>query len=78
MPTFYQLLDSADLLGAIQSVDGPDPLGQVDVIGQGTREVCQQGVEGPESVCGNSVHNPVEVPVSVAVETDLLGSLLLG
>lgn len=74
--TFYQLVNTGDLLGAIQGVDGADPLGQVDVVGQGASQVRQQGVKGPESVCGNGVYNPVEVPVSVAVEAHLLGPLL--
>lgn len=78
LPTFYQLLYDGDLLAAIQGVDGPDALWQVDVVRQRAGQVRQQGVKGPEPVRGDGVYNPVEVAVSVAVETDLLGSLLAG
>lgn len=74
--TLYQLVNTGDLPGAIQGVDSPDALWQVDVVGQGAGQVRQQGVKGPEPVRGYGVHYPVEVPVSVAVEADLLGSLL--
>lgn len=72
------MINSSDPLGAIQGVDGPNALGQVDVVGQRAGQVSQQGVEGPEPVRGDGVHYPIEVSVSVAVETDLLGSLLRG
>lgn len=78
LPTFYQQLNTGDLLAAIQGVDGPDALWQVDVVGQRAGQVRQQGVKGPEPVRGDGVYYPVEVPVSVAVETHLLGSLLRG
>ena len=76
--TLYQLVNIGDLLGAVQGVDGPDALGQVDVVGQGAGQVGQQRVEGPEPVRGDGVHDPVEVAVPVAVEADLLGPLLQG
>lgn len=76
--TFCQLLNGGDLLRAIQGVDGPDALRKVHVVGQGAGQIRQQGVKGPEPVRGDGVHYPIEVPVSVAVEADLLGSLLRG
>lgn len=77
LPTFYKLVDCRDLLCAVQDVNGPDPLGQIDVVGQRAREVGQQRVEGPEPVRGNGVDDPVKVAVAVSVEANLLGSLLL-
>jgi len=70
------VINTGDLLGAVQGVDGTDTLGQVNVVRQGASQIRQQGVKGPESVCGDSINNPIEVPVAVAVEANLLGSLL--
>lgn len=78
IPTFHQLLNAGDLLAAIQGVDGPDALREVDFVGQGAGQVRQQCVKGPEPVRGDGVYYPVEVAVSVAVEANLLGPLLRG
>lgn len=42
------------------------------------REVSQERVKGAKSVVGHSVHDALEVAVSVAVEAHLFGLLLAG
>lgn len=44
--TFHQLIYTGDFFGAIDCVDDSDPLGQVDVIREGSGEVGQQSVKG--------------------------------
>lgn len=66
------MVGAGNLFGAIEGVDGSDPLGQIDVVGEGAGEICQQRLKAPEPVRGDSINYPVEVTVSVAVETDFL------
>lgn len=73
--TFNQLINTGDF-PSIQSVDGSDPLGQVDIVRQRARQFGQQCVKGPEPVRGDRIHYPIKVAVSVAVEADLHGSFL--
>lgn len=42
------------------------------------REVSQERVKGAKSVVGHSVHDALEVAVSIAVEAHLFGFLLAG
>ena len=53
-------------------------MGQVHIVRQGAGEVSQQRVKRPEPVCGDGINYPVEIPVSVAVETDFFSLLLRG
>lgn len=78
MLTFLQLVQGSDLAHAIDGEDEADSLWQVDVVGQRAREVGQQRVEGAEPVVGHGVHDTLEVAVSIAVEANLLGLLLVG
>ncbi|KAG9351987.1 hypothetical protein JZ751_023238 [Albula glossodonta] len=76
--TFLQLVHGGDLARPIDGEDEAHALWQVDVVREGAREVGQQGVEGAEAVGGHSVDDALEVAVAVAVETHLLGLLLIG
>lgn len=75
-PTFHQLLHAANLLAAIYRVDGANPLGQIQIVRQGARQLHQQRVVGAEAVTGHGVNQPLEVAVPVAVEPDLFGLFL--
>lgn len=77
-PTFHQLVHAADPLAAVHGVDGANPLGQVEVVGQRARQLHQQRVVGAEAVAGHGVNQALEVAVPVAVEAHLLGLLLRG
>ena len=77
-PTFDQLVHTGDLLAAIDGVDGPDSLRQVQVVRQRARQLHQQRVVGSEPVTGHGVHQTLEVAVSVAIEPHLFGLFLRG
>lgn len=62
----------------INGEDEADTLWQVDVVRERACEVSQERVKGAKSVVGHSVHDALEVAVSVAVEADLFGFLLIG
>lgn len=49
---------------------------KVEAVAQGTCEVSEKGVEGPEPVPGDGVHDAFKVPVTVAVESDFFRFLL--
>lgn len=74
--TIHQFVEAGELSAAIDAIDGPDALGQVDVVGQRPCELDQQGVEGAEAVAGNGIDQALEVLVPVAVEARLFGFLL--
>ncbi len=73
--TFHQLIHAGNPR-PVDGINGPDALGKIYIVWQGAGEVCEQSIERPVSVVGNCVHNPLEVPVSIAVEPNLLGFLL--
>lgn len=73
--TFHQLVHAGDLCYPINSIYGPHPLWQVDIIWQRPCEVSQECFYGPKSLLRNGIHNPFEVAISIAVETNLLGLL---
>lgn len=74
--TFHQLIYTGDFFGTIDCVDDSDPLGQVDVVREGSGQVCQQSVKGSNPVRRDGIHYAVEVPVTIAVKAHFLRLLL--
>lgn len=75
--TFLQFIHASNFPGSINGVNVTHSLRQVDVVRQRSSEVSQQGIKAAKTVRGHSVHNPLEVTVPIAVETYLLGFLLI-
>lgn len=74
--TFHQLIYTGDFFGTIDCVDDSDPLGQVDVVREGSGQVGQQSVKGSNPVRRDGIHYAVEVPVTIAVKAHFLRFLL--
>lgn len=74
--TFHQLFYAGDFFGTIDCVDDSDPLGQVDVVREGSGQVGQQSVKGSNAVRWDGIHYAVEVPVTIAVKAHFLRLLL--
>lgn len=75
--TFLKFIHASDFPGSINGVNVTHSLRQVDVVRQRPSQVSQQCIKAAKTVRGHSVHNPLEVAVPIAVETYLLGFLLI-
>lgn len=76
--TFLQLVQGGDLAYAVDAEDEADTMRQVDVVGERACQVLQQRIEGAEALICHGVDDATEVAVTIAVEADFLGLLLVG